>query len=953
MSNPFEDQKKRPPPIEIPPIPRHMPATHGPHSNDNGQRQQQRDKRNASSSTQQGPRSATTPLTSPLEHDASHLPLPQSGSQKSRASAMTTLTNLMEQARASPRKSDTGRSTARSRHSERSTYSAIAAQTQLEAVGEDERTTRGKIESRTELNLFKMTGQVPPHPIADSISKDEVLIVTQDLREQCRAISEEKKAERSEPARSPKKKIFGINMPSFGRTLQNIPAPPMPSKAAQVFGNQPRNPTKAVVRPIKPAVPFKTPTKAPRSDTSKSLPAKLLNQETYARSHHRGSARRNRTSSRKSPPRGNGESPKGVNKPPTIPINTSFESGPPPTPPAKDTPPENKHVTQPSSPLRRAPPSDRLREDYGAGDDGAKLQFPAFALSPSPFKPASAEAGKSPKKYLPCTADEYQRLIAGEPLPWASLAKDAATLEQRVDQDRGEYDGSSQQTRCSFQEQQQDSHSAPLVSDNRASLDIPRQDRWSEEQHHSRNSRRYSPLPPRFYSPSNRSVQLFAEGETPSKNSDTKRLLCTVISRADLFHFREDSNNGSIEMIFQGDVNDIEPRSSPNHLVNNGKEAKMLIPSREDSLNVRVMQELRIGEQQEESSQQPTANGLLQPDQSLSRLTDMLHGVSPNRTEYQREFQPNCPSAVPSPLHKMPGGAAPAVPPPYITRESSGPFGNPHTPKVIDDHFYMTNEHLDVVAKSMWDHIEALKKEQLETFNHRHTQLVTTVEKHVQDIKMKVDSVNEKADRSCEQSHNIDTKLEKLFDFIKNDVMSALNAQDQKAAAMEQSVKELQKTMQSVQKMLEQRQSDPKTGQQLATIALTPAHSSTASPFPLPAHRSQPSLAGYYGNMTESGREGQSPMSVMQDHRNSTHGPDAHNGPRAAYSNNFGPHYGQRTGYQGRLGKEDRSYSGTNPYHFANSGGQFNNGYGGGYSTYGFSPSPPDQHYGFNQGTTK
>lgn len=174
MTDPFTDQKRRPPPIRIPPIPGHMPVPQNAHppraiSHQSHQQQPQlpRETRNASSSTQQGQRSATTPLTSPLEENPPRLP--QSGSQKSRTSAMTTLTTLMEQARASPRKSDQGsttaKSTTRSRHSERSHHSTVAAQAQLEALEEDERTTRGKIESRTEMNLFKMTGQVPPTPI--------------------------------------------------------------------------------------------------------------------------------------------------------------------------------------------------------------------------------------------------------------------------------------------------------------------------------------------------------------------------------------------------------------------------------------------------------------------------------------------------------------------------------------------------------------------------------------------------------------------------------------------------------------------------------------------------------------------------------------------------------------------------------------------------------------------
>jgi hypothetical protein len=163
MSEALDDQKKRPPPIHIPTLPRHAFG----HPTQT-YKQQQPSTRNASSSTQQGPRSATTPLTSPLEPEVSCVP--QSGSQKSRASAMTTLNSLMDQARASPHKSEKDStkagSTARSRHSGRSHHSTTAAQAQLEALEQDERTSRAKIESRAEKNLLKMTGQVPPTPIA-------------------------------------------------------------------------------------------------------------------------------------------------------------------------------------------------------------------------------------------------------------------------------------------------------------------------------------------------------------------------------------------------------------------------------------------------------------------------------------------------------------------------------------------------------------------------------------------------------------------------------------------------------------------------------------------------------------------------------------------------------------------------------------------------------------------
>lgn len=177
MPSPTPDHKRRPPPIAIPQWPT-LQTVSGPHATSNAPAQTKGGKQNqriASSSTQQGVRSgANTPLTSPLEFDESRVALPNSGSQASRhrSSAMTTLSGLMDQARGSPRKSEHGSvpgrrdSTARSRRSERSQRSATSAQAHLEALDEDMTTIRSQIESRTEKRLFKMTGQVPPTPIA-------------------------------------------------------------------------------------------------------------------------------------------------------------------------------------------------------------------------------------------------------------------------------------------------------------------------------------------------------------------------------------------------------------------------------------------------------------------------------------------------------------------------------------------------------------------------------------------------------------------------------------------------------------------------------------------------------------------------------------------------------------------------------------------------------------------
>lgn len=318
-----------------------------------------------------------------------------------------------------------------------------------------------------------------------SINDDDVYIRTEDLRAQCRAVSGEKQLVRDEPAKSPKKKMFG-NMQifnPFSKTPNATPIPPMPSKAAQVLGTSARKPHIIEVRPIKPSRPFKTPTKVSRSDTSKSLPGKIVDPHNYARRHHSGSSRRHRTSGRRSP--GSKQSSDAENTPPVPRIIASTESVSPPTPPAKDTPPTVRPARE-SSPLRRAPQSEDLRESYEAYvDKGMKLQFPEFALSPSPSSNAVPDnGGLSPTKFRPYTAEDYTKLIEGEPFQWPYSEGDDSSGQQDSKQ------------------------SAPLTTQNVEALYLPRSDGLSHE----------GLLLPRFYSPSNRSVCSFAEGETASKN---------------------------------------------------------------------------------------------------------------------------------------------------------------------------------------------------------------------------------------------------------------------------------------------------------------------------------------------------------------------------------------------------------------------------------------------------
>jgi hypothetical protein len=265
----------------------------------------------------------------------------------------------------------------------------------------------------------------------------------------------------------------------------------------------------------------------------------------------------------------------------------------------------------------------------------------------------------------------------------------------------------------------------------------------------------------------------------------------------------------------------------------------------------------------------------------------------------------------------------------------------------------MTNEHLDVVGKSHWDQLETIKKSLLENSSHKHGQLVATLEKNINDVKMQVDSVNEKADRATEQGHNIITKLDQLFDFVKGDIMGVLAAQEKKTASMEQIVKELQASVLNMQKLLEQKRQESRTSQQQTSGTPVPTSSMANTPFVLPDHRSQPSLPGFYGNMAETGREG---LPQMPDERGNAPAHDAHMDGRAPYGSNYGQQWAPRNGYSGRSNKEDRPYSASNPYHFVNGGGngsgnsQFGNGYGGGFPAY---SQQPEQHYGFHSTPAK
>ncbi|KAF3033996.1 hypothetical protein E8E12_005855 [Didymella heteroderae] len=837
---------------------------------------------------------------------------------------MTTLTDLMDQARGSSHKSECGSvpsrhtSTARSRQSERSQRSATAAQARLEALDEDGTTLRSQIESRMEKQLFKMTGQIPPTPTTGALDPDRVFVRTEDLRAQCRAASGEKHAESDDATKSPKKRLFGVSLPTFTRASVRSATPAMPIKAAQVLGAHAtlaHKPRRIQPRPIKSAQIMKSPTKMSRSGTvGKASPPKVYGRD-YSKTHHSAPSRGNFTSGRRSPGKENTSPHERTT------ANLSFESMPPPTPPAKDTPPDFRLPAGPSSPLRRAPSHDDLRESYGVVPDrGTQVQlpFPMFALSPSPPKTAiQGTGGESPSKFRPYTAAEYTKLIGDEALGWR-FADDKVGSEVK-----------------------EGNFSAPLVKDSHGLLQLPLSSYSDDDHYNERLSRRLSPLPPRFYSPSNRSVQLFKDGESSSRNTDTTRMLFAQSKpEHSRVHLRKDSNNGSIEMVYQGSMEAVETETSEAQATNSRdaqtqeEQTQTVQQQRDDNeLAAKFKQELRIGEKPIPAANEGRSH--LQPDISSSKLTDMLNGASP-RTESNGDFRTFCPSAVPSPLHKLHGPHVPMQPVPMLRGGNgtpiAGPFVPPRTPhKSIEDHFFMTNEHLDVVGKTTYDALELFTERQISAATAKHDQLTVIIDKHIEGLQAQIGLVNDNADDTSHQTHNVSLKLDQLEKLLKDEVIGYMEEQTKKTADVESSLKDMQKTMAHMQQMMEK-------------LSETKVFSHDPADSTLPTHHSQPALNNYY----DTSRDDHSPMQSLQ-HRNISGNYDPHGDQRGNYGANWQSQpWNPRSTYHGRNKGEASSYAGTNPYQFGN-GGQYNNNYMNGYPSTYYSPTSPGQPYAHGQ----
>lgn len=309
----------------------------------------------------------------------------------------------------------------------------------------------------------------------------------------------------------------------------------------------------------------------------------------------------------------------------------------------------------------------------------------------------------------------------------------------------------------------------------------------------------------------------------------------------------------------------------------------------------------------------------------------MLGGLSPSKLGYSNDFAPNCPSAVPSPLYKM---SSRQMPPPSMNmgpRPASSPQSPPGTlsdGSNILTHFYMANEHIDVLGRSMYDLIVDSKREQLSEVTSKHDETVAILQQQVDELKACIRSVEDGVGHASENQAMINAKLDQLMEFIKKEIADPVSRQSKKVVDMENDIKALQKGMQDLQKSLETKMN------QAHGTSPTPAAPPTNSG--LPHHRSQ----NFYDATTNHNRDATPRMPAAQESRNDG---------RFRSGNNSGLHW-----YRLNAARENNrdDTSPFNPPHSYQNNGQGPFG-GGGYLSGGFGgyyAGSPEQTYGYNAG---
>jgi hypothetical protein len=422
------------------------------------------------------------------------------------------------------------------------------------------------------------------------------------------------------------------------------------------------------------------------------------------------------------------------------------------------------------------------------------------------------------------------------------------------------------------------------------------------------------------------------------------------------------SRSASIEVAFQGEASEIDADSSTKRMIEAAVQqaaattttpapTSAVSPAKLNSGDSRLAMHIRMGLRGEDSSEPHEPPGPagtnphnLHADQSSSRLTDMLNGVSPSKAGYNDDFYASYPSALPSPLNNMVGPHMPpfasGVFPPFPsgTDPTSPPESSlgllPDGSNILT-HFYMCNQHIDTTGRILFDEVVKARKATIKAGDDKQDTTISILEERFNDIKVLINSVGEKVDHVSERNQTVNSKMDRLLDFIKADVVAPLATQIKKNAEMESNIKALQSTVHDLQKSVETRSS----------ISSPPS----MYPAGLPQNRSQPSLAGFYDFTSDTTRDNQNRMASTQESRSDGRS-------RNGTNNNHGGHWG---GYRfpaaGRDNKEENyAFPSGNPFHPLN-GGQFNsNGtsYANGYN--GYYPNVPNDHsFNYNSGASK
>jgi hypothetical protein len=267
----------------------------------------------------------------------------------------------------------------------------------------------------------------------------------------------------------------------------------------------------------------------------------------------------------------------------------------------------------------------------------------------------------------------------------------------------------------------------------------------------------------------------------------------------------------------------------------------------------------------------------------------------------------------------------PVMAPPHTPMSPPSLTGTLADGSNILTHFYMCNQHMDMLGRTIWDIVADCKRQTNEEIEETHKDTVEILEDRFKEIKLQVESVGQAVDHGCEQSRAVNAKMDQLLEFIKAEVVEPLAKQSQKNADMENDIKTLQKSMHEMRKMVESKSSTTPSHPQVATHAGQSGHHSN-----LPNHRSQPSLVGYLGAASDVGTPR---MPAVQETRNDG---------RFRYNQNAGYGHGQQWPRPSTaVGRDNKDEN--NPFPPANfyQYGSAYLGYGGGY----YSGEHPSSYY--------